>query len=327
MRSPGTCTLAIVMRYVVLESFLGSQYDDSPSAYEFPQRYLRHFEALQLEEPVFALIYEPRGDVSAGRMAYVGFAMITQRPAPTGRRNRAGEKLWRVEYDQRAYEFNRAVPREILGEPLESTLRDLPRGRLRNVATFGRAVRPVSDADALRIIDLGHAQTDEPEVIYPLAGDVVSVEEQVRERTERLVTVVQRDAQFRDNVLVAYGHRCAVSGFTIGPEGPARLAGLIDAAHIRAVWQNGPDSVTNGLALTPTLHRLLDVGLFTLRYEEERIAVRVSPRLHNTMIAAPDRSFQLPLRDGLRLLLPSDPRRWPDTDQLQYHERRVFVAS
>jgi hypothetical protein len=41
------------VRAVVLDSFLGSRYEDSPTGYEFPARYLKYFEPLRaLEGPV-----------------------------------------------------------------------------------------------------------------------------------------------------------------------------------------------------------------------------------------------------------------------------------
>ena len=315
------------MRYIVLDSFLGSQYDDSPTEYRFPSRYLREFESVGRGEPVFAIIYEPRGDDNTGRIAYVGFAMITHPPERIAVRGRRGEEWWVARYDGRAYEFSKPVPRELRGEPLEAMLRARPRGRLRNVATLGRAVRRIDEVDALRILELGRGLEDRPDLVYPLAEDLSGASSQVHERTERLVSVVQRDARFRDGVLVAYEQRCAVSGFTIGSAGPAQLFGLLDAAHIRPVEQDGPDDVSNGLAVTPTLHRLLDKGLFTLRYEDNSLRLRVSPRLEESMISAPDGSFRMPLRDGLIVRLPTDPRRWPSPDQLRHHERTVFVSS
>lgn len=49
------------MAAVVLESWLGSQYEDAPDSYEFPSRYLKFFQPIERGEQLFALIYEPRG--------------------------------------------------------------------------------------------------------------------------------------------------------------------------------------------------------------------------------------------------------------------------
>lgn len=46
----------------------------------------------------------------------------------------------------------------------------------------------------------------------------------------------------------------------------------LDAAHIMSHRYGGPGLVTNGLALTPTLHRLLDHGAWSLT-DDRRIIV------------------------------------------------------
>jgi len=65
-----------------------------------------------------------------------------------------------------------------------------------------------------------------------------------------------RDVNFRTKVLTAYDHRCAVTR--------AQLK-LVDAAHILPVpAKESSDHVTNGIALSPTIHRAFDNGLIFL---------------------------------------------------------------
>jgi putative restriction endonuclease len=87
---------------------------------------------------------------------------------------------------------------------------------------------------------------------------LAEIEQQPPERRKVIETVERlvRDAKFRDTVLDAYGHRCAVSGVQLD---------LLDAAHILPVGAPGShDLVTNGLALGPTYHRAFDRGLIYL---------------------------------------------------------------
>jgi putative restriction endonuclease len=311
---------------VVLESASISQYPDTPSSYTFPERYLRPFEQLRAGEQIQAVIYEPRGDDGKGRMAYLGLATISSPPVITGERSANGQRLWRVDYDEPAVAFDKSVPREVLGEPVEAFLRQFPRGIRRNQATRGQAVRSLPDADFERIVLFGNA-----ELVgagrYPTADEHAQPLTQIRERTEYLVSAVRRNAQFRHDVLGAYGQRCAISGFTLGPVSPFTATSILEAAHIRPVKDDGTDLVANGLPLTPTLHNLFDLGLFTVRYEDQRPVVRTSPQLIPTMISSPDRGFSLPLADGLRLITPANQMEWPNRDQLYYHERRIFRAS
>jgi putative restriction endonuclease len=78
-----------------------------------------------------------------------------------------------------------------------------------------------------------------------------------------------RDPNFRLEVLAAYDHRCAVTGFQ------ALLAGsafCLEAAHVHWHSQGGPSTVDNGLALTPTLHKLFDHGAWSID-DDRRVVV------------------------------------------------------
>ena len=103
---------------VVLETSLGSQYEDSPSSYEFPANYLRQFPTSWVE-PVYAVLYDPRGDDGRGRMKYVAWAQIAGPPVPSGRISTSGRPLFIVHYVSPAETFGPAVPREVLGLPVE----------------------------------------------------------------------------------------------------------------------------------------------------------------------------------------------------------------
>jgi putative restriction endonuclease len=312
------------VRSLVLESFVGSNYADSPDAYEFPPQYIKFFEPLARGEPMVAVIYEPRGDRKEGRMAYVGWAMLQSPPVDSGRRSGRKQVLYRVEYADRYREFDRIVPREATGEPVETWLRSLPRGRARNVATFGRAVRPLNEEDLQLIISLGFPNgVERLNVELPRAHEFAAAIT-TEERTRRLVMAVSREARFRDDVLAAYQHHCSLSGLAVGAS-PSRAYGLLDAAHIRPVGSQGADNVANGLALTPTLHRLFDKGLFTLVYRGRDLAVRTSPRLSEEMIRGRE-GFSMRLADGLVARMPASDAVRPSREALDYHQSQIFLV-
>jgi putative restriction endonuclease len=250
--------------------------------------------------------------------------MLETPPVPSGRQNARNQPLYRVAYADRYREFDRIVPREAMGEPVETWLRSRPRGRARNVAAVGRAVRPLIGADLELILSLGfpngvvRVNVDPPD-IHRFAEAVTT-----EERSRRLVQSAQREAKFRDDVLAAYEHRCALSGLRVGTS-PSRAYGLLDAAHIRPVGSRGADTIRNGLALTPTLHRLFDKGLFTLIYRGSELKVRTSPRLEQDMIVGRE-GFSLRLVDGLTARLPHNADTRPSADALDYHHGEIFLA-
>ncbi len=63
---------------------------------------------------------------------------------------------------------------------------------------------------------------------------------------------------FRRVVLRAYEQRCAVTGLRL-INGGGRAE--VEAAHIRPVEANGPDIISNRLALSGTAHWMFDRGL------------------------------------------------------------------
>jgi putative restriction endonuclease len=75
------------------------------------------------------------------------------------------------------------------------------------------------------------------------------------------VAIRYRNAKFRENILRAYEHQCAATGFR------AALGGSYfgcEAAHVRWHAHDGPDDVANGVALEPTMHKLFDSGAWQM---------------------------------------------------------------
>jgi len=296
-----------------------SAYADTATSYEFPAQYLKWFEPLERGEPVIAIIYEPlaRG---AGRQAFVGWAFISHQPRRSVRTGSDGRPLWEVTYEGRMHEFDTPVRRDISGQPIEAWLRDVPTEH-RDIRTSGRSVRALADDDLATILQLAGVP---PPTLYPVRDNRAS-ESLVAERTRHLVSTLERASSFREGVVEAYGFQCAVTRFSAGVVPQGRVTSLIEAAHIRPVASSGSDSLTNGIAMTPTVHRMFDAGLFTLRSASDGgLQVQVSAALDQRMISSPDGASRIELHDELRLILPADRRTWPSVDQVHYHQRRVF---
>lgn len=124
---------------------------------------------------------------------------------------------------------------------------------------------------------------------------------ETRQRIVQTVSRLSRAANFRFQVLNAYGNRCAVTR--------AQLR-LVDAAHILPVGAPGSaDHIRNGLALSPTLHRAYDAALI---YLTESLEMKVNPKRE-----AEIRGLRLDtgLEEFKKLLgkihLPADRHQWP----------------
>jgi putative restriction endonuclease len=312
----GICKLLDV-GFLILEMREGSGWNDSEKSYEFPRRYLAQFEQAMRDGSATAIIYEPRrqrGTVQDGRLAFVAWTVIAEPPRKIG-----GTNNFLVEFHGGLRSFDRPVPFKIDGVPVEHRLREIERRRWGSVLQ-GKSVRVIPEANAMEILMLGCASHARIRSYRLEASDL-----DWQERNRRIITRLDRDVRFRDGVLASYGFRCAISGLGIGPGPASRLFGVLDAAHIRPVALSGSDSPSNGIAMTPTLHRLFDAGLFTLRTTSRRVVVKRSPQLLESMLVGS--KARISLEDGMEIAMPSDPRWAPSRESLRFHESKVFLNS
>lgn len=131
----------------------------------------------------------------------------------------------------------------------------------------------------------------------------------------------KRCKRFREEVMIAYNHQCALCGFD-GKVGEAAFG--IEAAHIQARSKklgNGPDVVTNGLALCSLHHKAFDYGVITLCDDYK---IQVSSRLAGNL--QKDSAVSKLIRDyeGCQAQTPSGKE--PCSQHLQWHRRNVFRA-
>lgn len=236
-----------------------SIYDDSPAErYQFPSQYLGRVQACVGD---WIIYYEPRK--VADTRGYFAIAKVQQViPDPTT----AGMYLALIEPGS-YLDFAMPVPfTDTSGAVVERGVLN-EEGRISGRAQS--AVRPISPSDFNRIVALG---LNDSEPVLPRVGEAPPMLdlqeeqrpfefEQSRDRISFTVSRIVRDRIFRQTVLRAYSERCAVSGLRlINGRGRAEVA----AAHIRPVEAHGPDIVSNGIALSGTVHWMFDRGLISL---------------------------------------------------------------
>lgn len=235
-----------------------SIYDDSPAErYQFPHQYLSRVQACI---GGWIIYYEPRKIV--GTRGYFAIARVQEVvPDPTT------SSMFLAIIEPGSYlDFACPVPFSGADGIVERGILNQD-GRISGRAQS--AVRPISAIDFNRILERG---LDEGHGLLPrLAQEDVSfgfaepqhpyISELERPRLSSIVSRAVRDRVFRQVVLNAYGERCAITGLKlINGGGRAEVA----AAHIRPVEANGPDVVSNGLALSGTAHWMFDRGLISL---------------------------------------------------------------
>lgn len=169
------------------------------------------------------------------------------------------------------------------------------------------AVRTISAPDSTRILDRGLFQDDNflprsanQSVNFGFHEDQSQFEvSSARIRVKQLTNRAIRDRNFRKTVLKAYGERCAITGLRL-INGGGRAE--VEAAHIRPVEHDGPDIVSNGIALSGTAHWMFDRGLVSLSNDLKILISRHTkdPNAVHAMInqtgylIAPERVFERP---------------------------------
>ena len=119
----------------------------------------------------------------------------------------------------------------------------------------------------------------------------------------------RRDPGFRERILRAYEHRCAFGGFR------AALTGSFfgcEAAHVRWHSYGGGEDLSNGIALEPTVHRLFDVGVWSLT---DDLRIIVSSHFTGTDEAVE----RVRGRHGKRLRLPLPGDATPNPENIRWH--------
>lgn len=282
-------------------------YDDLPeSRYHFPKIYLRAAERAVGDLIVY---YEPSrisSNQRGGRQSYFAVARVDRIEADP---QKPGHYYARIsEY----LNFDTPVPFREGDHFYEGALKRDDGGT--NMGVVRRAVRNMEEHEFQAIIQAGFTTVIEQQSAAMHQNAPGFEEEQAlfeRPVIERLVARKFRDAAFARHVKAAYGNTCAVTGLKL-INGGGRAE--VQAAHIRPVASDGPDSTRNGLALSGTVHWMFDRGLISIDDQHRILAAKNKiPKQAEGLI-----------RPGEKILLPASPSERPHRQFLEFHRETVF---
>lgn len=292
-----------------------SIYKDRPGvAYHFPKQYLRSVEACVDDWVIF---YEGR----QGALGYVSVEKLTDVVPDRALR----DHYFAVLDPGTLWEFEQVVPRnDPMGFAYEHALRGPSGAAMRGGASVS-AVRRLSFDEFISIVSAGLRPITGQDALprdavesatAPGFGEqpqaVFEAPELERFRADILVSRAARDRSFARMVRAAYNGRCAISGLDLR-NGGGRSE--VQAAHIRPVKDQGPDTINNGLALSGTLHWMFDRGLISVGEKHEILVSenKVSPEIRQRLISP----------NG-RIHVPDNPRHHPHPEFLRYHRENIF---
>ncbi|MCA0033473.1 HNH endonuclease [Mesorhizobium sp. B263B2A] len=286
-----------------------SIYDDSPAErYQFPSQYLRRVEACVGD---WIIYYEPsKVDDTRGYFAMAKVQQVIPDPAAPG--------MYLALIEPGSYlDFANPVPFNGTDGLAERGLLN-DQGRISGRAQS--AVRPISPSDFNRIVDLG---LDARELLLPRVDETGISSgfedegaafqfDQSRDRVSYIGSRIVRDRIFRRIVLRAYDERCAITGLKL-INGGGRAE--VSAAHIRPVEKNGPDIVSNGIALSGTAHWMFDRGLISL---SDDLEILISRQVNDLA------SVQTFINRTRRAISPRRQLERPHPHFLQWHREHCF---
>ncbi|KYG77754.1 HNH endonuclease [Roseivirga spongicola] len=142
--------------------------------------------------------------------------------------------------------------------------------------------------------------------------------EYYRDRTKELLTqkndeeIFLRGSVFKREIPKIYDHSCCISGLRVSS---MHNISMIDACHIIPFSESYDDTVTNGIALCPNLHRAFDRGLLSITPD---FRVRVSEGF------VEEGKLTLRQFEGQRISLPANKKYWPNRESLEWHGVNVF---
>jgi putative restriction endonuclease len=276
-----------------------SAYDDRIEAwYHFPKRYLDRAKQAVGD---FIVYYEPRRNKGpsshTGRCAYFAVAQLVAIEPDRKRPDHFYAHL------NHFLEFDREILFREGNDYYESSLRKADGST--NKGAFGSSIRLIPHDEFERIVQAGLSTQleawERPDRVAEPVPEYIA-----RPVVEQIVSRKFRDVAFRRHVRSAYGNTCAVSGLHL-INGGGRPE--VQAAHIRPVEEDGPDTVRNGIALTGTVHWLFDRGLVSF---DDNYNVLLSPH------GVPDDLDKL-IRTDRKLILPKYPEWRPHTTYLKWH--------
>ena len=284
-----------------------SIYDDVPSErYQFPKPYLARAQACEGDWVVYL---EP--SKVPGSRGYFAVARVDRIIADTGA---AGMYLALIAPGS-YLDFGDSVGLKDTDGYLERGLLN-DHGRLSGRAQA--AIRPLSPGDFARIVAKGLGKGEE---ILPRVGAskdafddpaAAFLNPAARLRADLLTNRALRDRNFRRTVLRAYTERYVINGLRL-INGGGRAE--VEAAHIRPVEHQGPDIVSNGLALSGTAHWMFDRGLLGLSDDLEILVSRAAND------AAAVRAMINPTG---RLIAPMGPSHRPRPEFIAWHRANCY---
>lgn len=122
-----------------------------------------------------------------------------------------------------------------------------------------------------------------------------------------------RGSMFKREIPKIYNNTCSMSGMRVDS---VLSFSMIDACHIVPFSDSYNDTITNGIALCPNLHRAFDRGLISI---DDNFRVLVSQSFREDQ-----NNYSIKALTGKKLFLPTEGLFHPSLSNIEWHRNNVF---
>lgn len=143
--------------------------------------------------------------------------------------------------------------------------------------------------------------------------ELSSGDEKLREVFQQEIFV--RGGVFKRDVPKYYKYTCCISGLKVNA---TFNVSMIDACHIKPFSASNDDTISNGIALCPNLHRAFDRGLIAV---DDDLKVLVSERFSEDDSTL---TYSIKQFAGTPIFLPSEPTSHPLLANFAWHREHIF---
>jgi putative restriction endonuclease len=137
----------------------------------------------------------------------------------------------------------------------------------------------------------------------------VLTEEEIQE--ERFI----RGGLFKKEIPRIYNHQCCISDMKIQTTSNTQM---VDACHIIPISISNDDTISNGICLSPNLHRAFDRGLLTIN---EDYIVKISSSVNES-----NSPYGITQFAGKQINLPHNHKLFPSAQNLNWHRKACFIV-
>ena len=133
----------------------------------------------------------------------------------------------------------------------------------------------------------------------------------VKPKEEKEEELALRSSIFRKAVKQIYNQQCAITGLKIDF---SSSMSMVDACHIIPFAETQDDTITNGIAFSPTIHRAFDRGMLAIS-DDYTILIHKNVRDHSS-------GQGLANYQGQSIILPYDEKFYPSLGRFKEHRKR-----